>query len=81
MQRHLGCASRRNTAMPKRHGNIYGMFAGAVVKKSTIVGHYPRDISAPCFIFIWRGGSITCLVTGGRRYTSIHLKVPCVLKF
>jgi len=66
-------------------GNIYGMFAGAVVKESTIFGHCPRDISAPCFIFIWRGGSISCQVTGGRRYSSDlsqgGLEGPCVFNF
>ena len=43
--------------------NIYDMFAVAVVKEGTIVGHCPRKFSAPCLIFIKHGGSITCQVT------------------
>ena len=51
-------------------GNNFDTFAVAVVKEGTIVGYCPRKFSVPCFIFIRRGGSITCQVTGGRRYSS-----------
>ena len=34
-----------------------------------IVGHIPRKISSSCSIFIWRGGSIKCSITGSRRGT------------
>ena len=50
-----------------------------------IVGHVPRKFSAICSIFIRRGGSIVCIVSGSRRYSSNlpqgGLEIPCILKF
>ena len=66
-------------------GNVHDTFAVAVMRSDTIAGHCPRKISAICFIFIRRGGRITCQMTGGRRHLSDlpqgGLEVPCVLKF
>jgi len=36
----------------KEVGNVHDMFAVAVLKEGTIVGHCPRKVSAPCFVFI-----------------------------
>ena len=50
-----------------------------------IVGHVPRRISSSCSIFIRRGGSIKCSITGSRRYSSDlpqgGLEIPCILIF
>ena len=32
-----------------------------------IVGHVPRTISAPCGLFLKKGGTISCVVTGPRQ--------------
>ena len=52
---------------------------------STVVGHIPRHISPFCSIFIKRGGSITCIVDGLRRYSADlaqgGLELPCKLLF
>ena len=55
-------------------------------KGSTIVGHVPRRISAMCYTFLGDSGcSITCKVTGHRRYSRDlpqgGMEVPCHLIF
>ena len=52
---------------------------------STVVGHVPRMVSVVCSLFLHRGGTIVCQVTGSRR-ASVDLpqgglEVPCTLKF
>ena len=32
-----------------------------------IVGHVPRTISVPCSLFLKKGGTISCVVTGPRQ--------------
>ena len=65
--------------------NGHDPFAVAVLKDDTIVGHVPRSLSAICSLFLRKGGSITCLINGSRRYSSDlpqgGLEVPCVLTF
>uniref|UniRef100_A0A1X7V3B4 Ubiquitin-like protease family profile domain-containing protein n=1 Tax=Amphimedon queenslandica TaxID=400682 RepID=A0A1X7V3B4_AMPQE len=61
-------------------------FAVAVVKSGVgTVGHVPRLISSVCSIFIRRGGSIACRVTGSRRYSRDlsqgGVEIPCQLIF
>ena len=51
-------------------GNYYNLadrFAVAVMKGGTVVGHILRSV---CSIFIRKGGSIFCLTTGSRRFSS-----------
>ena len=70
-------------------GNPHDIFAVAVRKPSpsgnVTVGHAPRTISTICSLFIRRGGSITCTVTGPRQYSADlpqgGLEVPCTLTF
>ena len=65
--------------------NVHDPYAVAVVKSSIIVGHVPRKFSSICSIFIRKGGTISCQVSGGRRYSADlpqgGLEIPCVLKF
>ena len=52
--------------------NQHDMYAVAVklpANRKTI-GHLPRKISRVCSLFIRRGGSISCIVTGRRQYSS-----------
>ena len=46
------------------------MYVVAVLKQETIIGHLPRKISKVCSLFLRRGGSIRCTVTGSRRHSS-----------
>ena len=66
-------------------GNERDRYAVAIKKDGTIIGHLPRKISRPCSLFLRRGNSITCRVTGHRRYSSDlpqgGLEIPCVLLF
>ena len=51
--------------------NIHDMYVVAVIKPGTgVVGHLPRLISTPCNRFIENHGTITCVVTGSRRYSA-----------
>ena len=53
--------------------------------RQTIVGHLPRKISAACSMFVRKGGTITCTISGERRYSGDlpqgGLEVPCYLSF
>ena len=57
----------------------------AVMKDDIVIGHLPRALSCTSSLFIARGGAITCIVSGPRRYSADlsqgGLKVPCKLKF
>ena len=65
--------------------NATDRYAVAVMKNGTIIGHLPRRISKVSFIFLRRGGSITCKVSGSRRFSADlpqgGLEVPCKLLF
>ena len=67
-------------------GNVHDPYAVAVkTGSSVIVGHVPRTISTLCSIFISQRGTITCQVTGERRYSHDlpqgGLELPCRLTF
>jgi len=57
----------------------------AIIENDTIVGHVPRTISVPCDLFLKKGGTISCVVTGPRQYSTDleqgGLDVPCKLIF
>ena len=65
--------------------NLADRFAVAVMKGETVVCHIPRNISNVCSVFIRKGGSILCLTTGSRRFSSDlpqgGLEIPCILVF
>ena len=69
----------------KEEGNSHDLYAVAVKKLDSIVGHVPRTISTLYHLFLSRGGSITCTVTGIRKYSDDlpqgGLEVPCQLTF
>ena len=64
--------------------NPHDSFAVAVTKDHVVVGHLPRKYSAIFWSFL-RSGSITCIITGTRRYSRDlvqgGLEVPCTLIF
>ena len=64
-------------------GNTHNPSAVAVRKDAVMVGHIPRAISSVCSIFIRRGGIISCMVNGSRRYSADFLQggleIPCIL--
>ena len=47
--------------------NAADRYAVAMKKDDAIVGQVPRKISRVCSLFLARGGSIQCVVTGNRR--------------
>ena len=65
--------------------NLHYPFSVAVKKDSIIVGHVPRKVSAICSLFLKRGGSIMCRVTGSKRYSADlpqgGLEIPAILTF
>lgn len=66
-------------------GNSHDTFAVAVKNDTAVVGHVPRLISSICSVYIRRGGSINCTITGSRRYSADlpqgGMEIPCVLTF
>ena len=60
-------------------------YAVAVIKDGVIIGHLPRKISCICLLFLRRGGSIVCRISGTRRYSANlpqgGLEIPCTLLF
>ena len=69
----------------RERDNPSDIYAVAVKKGETVVGHLPRRLSRLCALFIRRGGSISCSPTGRRRYSSDlpqgGLEIPCLLSF
>ncbi len=65
--------------------NVVDRYAVAVIKNAQVVGHLPKKISRICTLFIRRGGTIICRVTGRRRRSldlvQGGLEVPCQLIF
>ena len=65
--------------------NLHDPFAVKVLKTDKIVGHLPKRISSTCSIFLRKEGTITCTVSGERRYsrdlTQGGLEIPCLLIF
>ena len=51
-------------------GNPHDPYAVSVLKGETIVGHVPRFMSSICCMFLHRGGAISSVVTGVRRYSA-----------
>ena len=49
--------------------NQFDPFAVAVMRGRTVIGCVPRKIPSVCSLFLHRSGSITCHMTGGRRYS------------
>ena len=69
----------------REDGNPQDRYAVAIKKSGNIVGHVPRNISMLCSLFMRRGGSIFCVVTGQRRYSSDlpqgGMEIPCRYHF
>ena len=65
--------------------NIVDRYAVSVQKDETIVGHLPKRISRVCSLFFLRGGSLSCQVTGKKRYSrdlvQRGLEVPYFILF
>ena len=65
--------------------NSHDRYAVAVKKMGIIIGHLPRKLLKLCSLFLRRGGSIFCTVSGGRRYShyllQAGLEIPCILLF
>ena len=57
-------------------------YAVSVLKGTRVVGHVPRRM---CAIFLRSSGTITCTVTGNRRYSHDlpqgGMEIPCTLNF
>ena len=61
-------------------GNYRDPFAVAVVKSGVTVGHVPKKISCTCSVFLRKGGTIDCRVTGARRRSEdLPQGGPCTL--
>ena len=65
--------------------NVMDRYAVALKKDGTVIGHLPQKILQISSLFIRSGGTIECIVTGTRRYSTDlpkgGLKIPCTLLF
>ena len=62
-----------------KNAELLDNYTIAVIKEDQTVGHnIPKEISIICFIFIQRGGSISCKVLGTKKYTDGTC--PCLIK-
>ena len=64
--------------------NVVDRYAVGVHKSDgSLVGHLPRKISTLCALFLRRGGSINCEVTGRKQYSRDlpqgGLEIPSIL--
>ena len=57
--------------------NDHDQHAVAVVKDGVVIGHMPRLAAEVSWFFLKRGGSITCRITGNRKF-GVGLEVPCM---
>jgi len=53
----------------REEGNPQERYAIAVKKYGNIVGHMPCNISMLCSLFIRRGGTMICIISGGHQYS------------
>ncbi len=55
------------------------IYAAGVLKDGMTVGHVPREVSRIFTFFMRHGGTITCEITGHRKFGN-GLEVPCCYK-
>lgn len=69
----------------REDSNPHDRYAVAVYKDTRVVGHVARKISTMAYLFLRKGGAISCVVTGTRRYSHDlpqgGMEIPCLLKF
>ena len=77
--------TNKELACQRESGNVYDPYAVAVTKNNGIVGHVPRKMSAMCSLFLRKGGTISCSITGPRQYSADlvqgGMEVPCIYYF
>ena len=65
--------------------NSHDRYDVAVKRLGIVIGHLPRKLAKRCSLFLRRGGSIICTVSGERRYSHDllqgGLEIPCTLLF
>jgi len=49
--------------------NWIDRYNAAVLKNDIVVDHIPKKLSRTCSLFLARGGCISCIVMGSRRYS------------
>ena len=49
--------------------NAVDRYAVAVIRNGLVIGHLPKKISKVCSLFLRRGGTLQCIVSGKRRHS------------
>ena len=70
LQDYLGGCSWGSTDMQEGANEQCWQVCGSGTQGNDYFGHLPRKMSKVCSLFLRRGGSIRCKVTGSRRYSS-----------
>ena len=82
MYKEVWCAAIGEELSCMRERNYRNLFAVAVIRSDVVIGHVQRKISSVCLTFLRRGGTISCRITGSRRYSEVLHQgglVPCTL--
>ena len=67
-------------------GNVHDLYiVGVIMMEIGTVGHFPKKISTPCYLFLRKGGITLGMITGRCLYSidlpQGDLKIPCELMF
>ena len=67
-------------------GNVMDPYVVAIMKGSEIIEHVPHKSSAACYLFIRKGGILTCIITDSNHQYSSNLlqgglQISCKLVF
>ena len=69
----------------RQPANPLDRYAVAVIRNGLVIGHLPKKISKVCSLFLRRGGTLQCIVSGNRSYSTDRpqgwLEIPCCLIF
>ena len=76
---------RESLVCEREARNVHDRYAVSVKKNGQIISHLPRIIARVCSLFLRRGGSIHCTVSGTRRYSGDlpqgGMEIPCFVVF
>ena len=64
--------------------NIHDPRAVVTYVDGNVIGHLPIEFSKTAWHFLHHGGTISCVVTGPRKYSDVSnkgLEVPCICAF
>ena len=65
----------------QEHGNTEDQYAVSIINNDVVVGHVLKELSQTFWLFIERGGEISCKLTGRRLRSPLlqgGMEIPCI---